>query len=413
MKKKNSKKVSFIIWTIAGLMLFAGLGYATTTITNSNLIVGNATITNLNYTTDITTRFVWEGDSIFAIGMTLPSILPLGDGFFGRGETYNIATSGDTVDDILGNYSTNITPLARKTNTEEVYLLLMIGTNDIKAGDSALDTYNKTKQVWAAARSQNYKVIAMTIPHMNDTWLNTQAKRNNWTLFNQYIASDTSLYDYLVRSDLVLSNASDTNYFSDGLHPNLGGNVVLAREVQRALKQSHTVPYLSITDPGGASLKIDLMEDATGSNLIDSRENNGTRTQLTVNESLWIRGFNPSAPNANLVLSADPTFNNIWRFFGAGDLTIQNSNASRSVIFLNSISTAGTGQFLGIVTAYSGIIASVGISVSGTSDFSGVFKLNANTTAAICDGGQNGSIYYDGSTRRHYGCNSTTWNALY
>ena len=36
-----------------------------------------------------------------------------------------------------------------------------------------------------------------------------------------------------------------------------------------------------------------------------------------------------------------------------------------------------------------------------------------NSTSADCNANQEGAIYYDGTTKKHYGCNSTTWTALY
>jgi hypothetical protein len=42
-----------------------------------------------------------------------------------------------------------------------------------------------------------------------------------------------------------------------------------------------------------------------------------------------------------------------------------------------------------------------------------LFKLQANTTALTCDATNAGSIYYDGTQLKHYGCNSTDWNAMY
>ena len=39
--------------------------------------------------------------------------------------------------------------------------------------------------------------------------------------------------------------------------------------------------------------------------------------------------------------------------------------------------------------------------------------LIANTTAYTCNSTYAGSVYYNGGTKKHYGCNSTTWNALY
>jgi hypothetical protein len=42
----------------------------------------------------------------------------------------------------------------------------------------------------------------------------------------------------------------------------------------------------------------------------------------------------------------------------------------------------------------------------------GMMMLNA-TTETSCSGSVAGSIYYNSTTNKHYGCNSTTWNALY
>lgn len=42
-----------------------------------------------------------------------------------------------------------------------------------------------------------------------------------------------------------------------------------------------------------------------------------------------------------------------------------------------------------------------------------LLTLQANTTTSTCNSASAGAIYYDGSTLKHYGCNSTTWNALY
>lgn len=42
-----------------------------------------------------------------------------------------------------------------------------------------------------------------------------------------------------------------------------------------------------------------------------------------------------------------------------------------------------------------------------------LLQFQSNTTAPTCDGSHEGAIYYDGTQHKHYGCNSTEWNALY
>jgi len=43
----------------------------------------------------------------------------------------------------------------------------------------------------------------------------------------------------------------------------------------------------------------------------------------------------------------------------------------------------------------------------------GTLQLKANTTAITCNTANIGAIYYDGVANKHYGCNSTGWNAMY
>lgn len=46
-------------------------------------------------------------------------------------------------------------------------------------------------------------------------------------------------------------------------------------------------------------------------------------------------------------------------------------------------------------------------------DARGVFLLARNSSAFTCDVSTAGGIYWNNNTFKHYGCNSTTWNALY
>jgi hypothetical protein len=49
------------------------------------------------------------------------------------------------------------------------------------------------------------------------------------------------------------------------------------------------------------------------------------------------------------------------------------------------------------------------VTINGT----GMLQLLGNTTTQTCNLANEGGIYYDNSTKKHWGCNSTDWNALY
>lgn len=46
-------------------------------------------------------------------------------------------------------------------------------------------------------------------------------------------------------------------------------------------------------------------------------------------------------------------------------------------------------------------------------DVNGTIGMVSNSTAQTCSSTNEGAIYYNGGTKKHYGCNSTDWNALY
>lgn len=48
-----------------------------------------------------------------------------------------------------------------------------------------------------------------------------------------------------------------------------------------------------------------------------------------------------------------------------------------------------------------------------TISFSDMIQIQANRSAVTCDSAAAGTIYYNGVLNKHYGCNSTTWNAMY
>jgi len=42
-----------------------------------------------------------------------------------------------------------------------------------------------------------------------------------------------------------------------------------------------------------------------------------------------------------------------------------------------------------------------------------MLRLPANTTGMVCDAGNEGGIYYDGTANKHRGCDGTNWNDMY
>jgi hypothetical protein len=87
-----------------------------------------------------------------------------------------------------------------------------------------------------------------------------------------------------------------------------------------------------------------------------------------------------------------PTIN--FRVFGIDQMQLQNGKA----IFNNTNITG--------VNYLNAINLTVG-------EKTGYFLIPTNTSVKTCSATTEGAIYYDGITKKHYGCNSTDWNAFY
>lgn len=207
----------------------------------------NLTVNAINYTKNNNYVFVWEGDSITAVEGEYPDILQNISGLFYQGKEVNIATTSQQVSQMISDYPTQARTQAKANNTaQKHYLSILAGINDlIIGGKNSTNIYDDLKTYWALARDDNFIVIAWTLTPANSTWLDS-TKQSNWTDLNKLIRSDPSLYDYLIPADKILTNASDTNYYIDGLHPNAAGHMKLARGVLEALSQEEAFNRLCL-----------------------------------------------------------------------------------------------------------------------------------------------------------------------
>lgn len=185
--------------------------------------------------------FSFEGDSLTNVAST--GIWPLKaaaiSGFFARGDHHQFAASGETASTMVGQYASQAGSIAISAG-QDAYFFLWAGTNDITAGDSASTIYGNLKTLWAAARTSGYKVVSFTIMPRGD--INSTQNGVRLTL-NALILSDPSLYDFIVRPDIIFSNPADTvNFNADTLHLTAIGNAVIARHVIAAVLGVQTVP---------------------------------------------------------------------------------------------------------------------------------------------------------------------------
>lgn len=214
-----------------------------------------------------------EGDSITE-GALVPSLgrlnWPLQMGglseVFSKGTVHNFALGGDLVSSMVTEYATQAHTVKPALPSDQGYFFLMAGANDIGQSTAAATIYNNLKTIWATARADGFKVFVFTVTPSTG-WTVGNGKETIRLALNALIAGDSTLYDGIIRGDLLLPDPANGTYFLDGIHPSPAGSLVLSHAVALALdtflsygrastvvlpleRGSHTI-YVQATDLDG------------------------------------------------------------------------------------------------------------------------------------------------------------------
>jgi len=151
-----------------------------------------------------------------------------------RSVQVNVATAGRRlyyfVDYNL--YTSQVAVHKPANNKEKVLFFFWLGVNDFFDDYSAAGVYYNLKLVWAQAKADGFTVVAFTLGHTTNAPIDAKVNA-----VNTLIASDPTLYDYLVRPDLINPDPTNLTYFNaDGLHLTAAGSQRIAKGVDRVLK---------------------------------------------------------------------------------------------------------------------------------------------------------------------------------
>lgn len=139
----------------------------------------------------------------------------------------NVAYTGDTIEWMLGQYDSQVHPYAPTKSTQNFFFFVLAGTNDAFYGRNETQIYTDLKTEWAKARADGFKVVAFTITRSIDPKRDTTLVK-----VNKMIKADTTKYDYLVKTDELLPDPTNTLLWQrDALHPNIAGSKMIAQEV--------------------------------------------------------------------------------------------------------------------------------------------------------------------------------------
>lgn len=179
-------------------------------------------------------EFVYEGDSITDLSSGLPYNYPYQLKLISTdaqtSQQFDVGLAGDLAESMVGEYASQVHPLKPAAGDNPCLFLFMAGINDCRAGRTPAQIYAYLQQEWSYARADNFKVVAFCITR------SAVATDSVAVAVNKLIISDQSKYDYLIRTDLILPNPSDTTLFKlDGVHPKPAGSAIIAKEVKRVV----------------------------------------------------------------------------------------------------------------------------------------------------------------------------------
>lgn len=291
--------------TRSGLL---GLGSSspsrTLTVVGGASISGNASFGDgIDYTYQNNNIVVIEGDSMSNGSNDWPGYVDAKSDLFGRATTTNVALAGDPVQNMVGEYASQAHLYRPSRNGDKGYFFLFAGGNDINAGRSAAQIYADLKSVWASARADKFKIVAFTVTKSTTFDAGEEQVRVD---LNALILSDPTLYDYIIRPDVVLTDPNDATYFVDGTHTTSTGSDVIASLVVQAMDRN---PFLIFSGNATSTLgSLDLALNPGGRNT----------------------GIGTTSPWRTLSVTGTVGFDGLTGSTGAGSLCL---TANREVVY--------------------------------------------------------------------------------
>jgi hypothetical protein len=135
---------------------------------------------------------------------------------------------GGTVETMVSNYTTQPHTVSPAVVGGNGVYCLWGGINDLYSlADTPATVYGRLKSLWASARADGYKVCAFTLTPTIITSLTEDVAD-----LNALILSDQSLYDWVIRTDMLFPDPTDTTYWNaDGIHFIAAGYEIIAETV--------------------------------------------------------------------------------------------------------------------------------------------------------------------------------------
>lgn len=445
MKKREVDKRKFYkIFLISLTFIILGSIFvlSTTSITNNAI----TTTGNISYSQNLNKIFVFEGDSLtdYVNHATSTWALNLTHNypFFADGQFFNVAHTGERITNMTTEYPTEVSIHKQTKLNDDAYLFIWAGTNDLTqneglpAGDANV-VYANLKSYWATAKADGFKIVAFTILPRGGTGSSFEGNR---TILNNLILNNSSVYDYLIRPELLFQNYSDTNNFEDTVHLTQQASNSLADYIGHNLFSNtyNSLNYKNGNVGIGTSSSDSLLtiaKSATALNVSGMLYVNSTNVGIGTSHPGGTPGgsLHVSGSWGDLFIDGNQLSSNRDPYSGLAINSLQGS----SVLYLSHTATGGNIQFftssqpggalnksmvinengyIGMGTSTPSqkleVVGNVNISTGGNLTLGGLMQLTRNSGAMpVCNTATNSSI--GSNLSGMYYCNSTqSWTMI-
>lgn len=367
------------------------------TFRNANSLVAKGAPT----TAATTQNFVFEGDSLTTItsppGTEWPAVAMTLDQFAGYGTAYDVATSGERLDQITAEYASQVYPRRPTGSITKSYLFVWIGANDYANVAAGTGTYTTItaylaalESYWATAKGDGFTVVAFTITQRGDVPASAEPTR---LALNDAIRNSRTPHMVVDTAALLPDNTNNVLWNVDTIHQTAEGKKLIARAanaviasrsapsqgvaLQRSAFTPLRMPYVDVAGLLSTSVDVGAINPSTGAVLMPNGSLAAPQISFESEPTLgWFRASGAGNPAASLGFDGTHAL-----FFGrntAGDFEyVQNPAAGAAYIALYD------SGLISIVPGSAGLSITGNVAVSGNLTAASGFEVPLTFTGGL------------------------------
>jgi hypothetical protein len=180
---------------------------------------------------------VFEGDSLTANTDGYWKFLTNKVGYAGLGTAVNVATGGNSIQDVTNQFSSEVLPHAPVATGTNAVEFLWIGANGFYSTSDINFTFQRLSNHWLQIKSNGFSLVAFTITPRGDSYVTDWGlAESNRFLINKWIREST-IPDYIIDAAAMFPDCYDSAVYLDGVHISTNAHARLAEHVDFVLRQ--------------------------------------------------------------------------------------------------------------------------------------------------------------------------------